>query len=178
MNNKIDKDKIKFAKVKPDAIIPSKREEDGCYDIYACFDEDVITIPPQEIRLISTGIASAFTHKYRADLRERGSSGTKGMARRAGQIDSGFRSEWFFPINNTTNKYIIITKNPLDIRLSLEQILNINVDSMFTIYPYSKAIGQIALELVPDVDIEEITYDELLKIESERGLNCLGSSNK
>jgi len=35
---------IYFAKVKQNAIIPSKREEDGCYDVYACFDEDYITI--------------------------------------------------------------------------------------------------------------------------------------
>ena len=35
---------IKFAKVKPNAKIPTKREEDAGYDIYACFDEDYITI--------------------------------------------------------------------------------------------------------------------------------------
>lgn len=177
MEYKIYKDIIKFAKVKPNAIIPTKRLEDGCYDIYACFEEETITIAPNEIKLIPTGIASAFSYKYRADLRERGGTGTKGMARRSGQIDSGFRGEWFFPINNTTNKYIVITKN-LDMKKELSKMLNIDVDTMFTIYPYAKAIGQVALELVPDVEIEEVSYEKLLNIKSERGLGCLGSSDK
>lgn len=30
---------IYFAKLKDEAIIPSKREEDGAFDVYACFDE-------------------------------------------------------------------------------------------------------------------------------------------
>ena len=33
---------IYFAKVNPKAIIPSKRVEDGAFDIYACFEEDAI----------------------------------------------------------------------------------------------------------------------------------------
>ena len=172
------KDKILFAKVRPEAIIPSKREEDGCYDIYACFDENVITICPNEIKLIPTGIASSFESKYRAELRERGSSGTKGLSRRAGQIDSGYRGEWLVPINNTTNKYIIIAKEPDVIKAELTKILNIDVDTLFTIYPYSKAIAQFALEYVPDVEVEETTYEELLNIPSERGVGKLGSSGK
>jgi hypothetical protein len=31
-----------FAKVKPDAIIPTKENENAGYDIYACFDEDLL----------------------------------------------------------------------------------------------------------------------------------------
>ena len=29
-----------FAKVKQDAVIPTKREEDAGYDIFLCFEED------------------------------------------------------------------------------------------------------------------------------------------
>jgi dUTP pyrophosphatase len=170
---------IYFSKVKPDAIIPTKREEDGCYDIYACFGEDTITICPLEIKLIPTGIASACSTKYRFALRERGSSGTKGLAYRAGQIDSGYRGEWFVPINNTTNKYIVITKDPESVKINLESILNLeDVDGLFTIYPYTKAICQVALEEVPIVNVQEITYEELKDMKSERGTNCLGSSGK
>ena len=43
---KIGRDDLYFAKVKPDAIIPSKRDEDGAYDLYACFDEDYMVIAP------------------------------------------------------------------------------------------------------------------------------------
>lgn len=45
-------------------------------------------------------------------------------------------------------------------------------------YPYEKAICQALLLPVPKIDIEEISYKELQKIESERGVGMLGSSNK
>ena len=39
---------IKFAKVRPEAIIPTKEDENAGYDIYACFSEDNLTIQPLE----------------------------------------------------------------------------------------------------------------------------------
>ena len=164
---------INFAKVKPDAVIPSKREEDGCYDVYACFDEEFIEIPPFTIKLISTGIASAFDNRFRFGIRERGSSGTKGLSFRSGQIDSGFRGEWFVPINNTTNKLIIIAKE--DYVFDNNFLLDSNY---ITLYPYEKAICQVALEEVPKVQIKEIAYEDLLNIGSDRGLGMLGASGK
>lgn len=161
-------DNIFFAKVREDAIIPSKRYEDGAYDIYANFAEDEIIIKSGEIKMIPTGIASAFSPKYRMILKERGSSGTKGMAVRCGVIDSGYRNEWFVPINNTTNKTIIISKNVTATEVTDEMVL----------YPYSKAVCQADLEIVPNVVVKEITLDELKSMESERGQGCLGSSGK
>lgn len=160
-----NKDNIYFSKLHSDAKIPTKRIGDGCYDVYACFDEDYIKIAPNEIKLIPTKIASAFSHNYRFAVRERGSSGTKGLSVRAGQIDSGYRGEWFIPINNTTKKPIYITKT---------NIINKDITS----YPYEKAIAQCALEEVPQVNITEIPYEELLEFESERGTGKLGSSGK
>lgn len=164
-------DIVYFSKVKPNATIPSKREEDGCYDVYACFDEDFMLIYPNTIKLIPTGIASAFSSKYRFDIRERGSTGTKGMSVRAGQIDSGFRGEWFIAINNTTNKPIYIAKNSAMTYLS-------EISEFATIYSYEKAICQVALEEVPKVQVEEISYDKLKNIKSERGIDMLGASGK
>ena len=43
-----------FAKTRKNAIVPSKRIEDGCYDIYACFDEEEMVIRPHKIELIPT----------------------------------------------------------------------------------------------------------------------------
>ena len=163
-------EEIFFAKVKDSAIIPKKREEDGCYDVYANFEEQYLIIMPCEIKLIPTGIASSCSSKYRFALRERGSSGTKGLSYKAGQIDSGYRGEWFVPINNTSNKPILITKCP-------EKYDKI-IQKCVTIYPYSKAICQVALEEVPKVLIKEIPYNDLLQINSDRGTGALGSSNK
>lgn len=161
-------DKIYFAKVKPDAIIPSKRDEDGAYDIYACFDDNIIEIKPHEIVLIPTGIASAFDSKYRIVFQDRGSSGVIGLKVNAGLIDSGFRGMWFVVLNNTGNKTIFIDKD-------CEK-----VEEFYTYidYPYTKAIAQAKVQEVPQVEIVEIEYEDLLAFKSERGMGSLGSSNK
>ena len=56
--------KIKFAKIKDKAIIPSKRDEDAGYDIYACLDRPYMVIMPHETKMIPTGIASACDKDY------------------------------------------------------------------------------------------------------------------
>lgn len=177
---------VKFAKVRKGAIIPSKRNEDMGLDIYACFDEDYIVIEPHETKLIPTGIASACSEDYGFVLKERGSTGSKGIALRCGVIDSGYRNEWFVGLTNTTRKTIFISK------LSEEETLNRyynNIKSKFFIkikkffrrvlvYDYSKAITQALVVPVPKLNIQEVSYDELKSIESERGMGALGSSNK
>ena len=106
-----------FAKVKPNAIIPTKKDEDAGRDVYACFDEDYIVIPSSETKLIPTGIASAMTPKYEIRLRDRGSNGSKGIHVNAGTIDSGFRGEWFVAWCNINHKDVILSK------LSLEELI-------------------------------------------------------
>lgn len=174
----IEPNTIKFAKVKPNAIIPSKKEEDAGYDIYACFDEDFIIIEPHTIKMIPTGIASAFSDDYVMVLKERGSTGTKGMAIRCSIVDSGYRGEWFVPINNTTDNFIIISKlNRNELKeLKLDDLIPLN--STTTVYPYSQAIGQALLLPVPKVKVEEVSYEDLKEIESSRGTGALGSSGK
>lgn len=178
------KNKLYFAKVKPNAIIPSKREEDGGYDLYACFEEDFIRIDPNEIKLIPTGVACAFDKDYVMLLRERGSTGTKGLSLRAGIIDSGYRNEIFVPINNTTTKIIYIAKNKESVikeERKLMYDINITEETVLqycTIYPYEKAIAQAVMVINPKLDVEELDYEELKQIESERGLGKLGSSGK
>lgn len=160
---------IKFAKVRPDAKIPTKRLEDAGLDIYACFDEQSIIIRPHTTVMIPTGIASACDTGYCFVLKERGSTGTKGIAQRCGIIDSGYRNEWFIPITNTTSNTIMIAK---------KEISDQNLNSATTIYPYEKAICQALIIPVPELDIEEYTYEELKAIPSNRGCGCLGSSGK
>lgn len=160
---------LKFAKVRESAIIPSKKVEDAGYDIYANFEDDFLVIQPNEIKMIPTGIASAFSYEFVMVLKERGSSGSKGLSVRCGIIDSGYRNEWFVPINNTSNKPIVIAKEYVESYKTIE---------FATVYPYNKAICQALLLPVPKVEVAEISYDELKKIKSERGEGCLGSSNK
>lgn len=166
---------VKFAKVKEGATIPSKRDEDMGFDIYACFDEDYIVINPHETKLIPTGIASSCDPGYGFLLRERGSTGSKGIALRAGVIDSGYRNEWFVGLTNTTKEVLFISK--LSERETYEKYYG-DIGWRSFVYPYSKAIAQALIVPVPKVTVEEISYEELKNIESERGMGALGSSKK
>jgi dUTP pyrophosphatase len=160
---------IYFAKLREGAKVPSKSKEDMGYDVYACLPEGIheIRIMPHETVIIPTGIASACSPKYGFILKERGSTGTKGMAQRCGVIDSGYRAEWFVPITNTNNIPIIITSDT--------KVFNTDVNIY---YPLNKAICQALLVEVPEVDVQELTLDKLLEIDSERGDGALGSSGK
>jgi dUTP pyrophosphatase len=178
---------IKFAKVRPEGIIPSKRDEDMGFDIYACFDEDYIVISPHETKLIPTGIASACDPGYGFLLFERGSTGSKGIARRCGVIDSGYRDEWFVGLTNTTERSLVISKlNKIETAMRMcnaynEEELMMSedeIDECILLYPYSKAIVQALIVPVPKVNREETSYEELKAIPSERGLGALGSSGK
>ena len=160
---------VRFAKVKPDAIIPSKRLEDAGMDVYACFDEDYLVIPPHTTVMIGTGIASACSVDYVFLLRERGSNGSKGLAQRAGVIDSGYRGEWFVPLTNTNRIPVVIVKQGVELPLMYNDAI---------IYPYEKGIAQALVVPVPRLAIEEMPYENLQQIPSERGTGALGSSGK
>ena len=101
---------IIFAKVKENAIIPSKEEENAGFDIYACWDgvekKDKI-IKPHTTKLIPTGIACALPINYYFQVEERGSTGSKGIKKSAGGVDSGYRGEIFVAISNVNDKYLI-----------------------------------------------------------------------
>lgn len=160
-------DDVKFARVDGSVKFPTKRDEDGCYDVYAHITEDFM-IPSHTNELVPTGLYSVFDKKYRIAIRERGSNTKANMIVMAGQIDSGYRGEWFVSIYNGNNKDIVLSNN-------VDRVF----DSGWAIYvPTSKAIAQFAVEYVPVVNLSEISVEELQKIDSERGAGALGSSNK
>lgn len=161
-----------WAKVKEEAIIPTKRKEDAGYDLYPCFEEEYIEIAPLQTKLIPLGIASAFDPDYVMILKERGSTGTKGMAQRAGVIDSGYRGEYMAPVSNL---------NPLPLRIVKQAVLatwSEEEKAGILIYPYEKAIAQGILLQMPAITSEEISLAELKAISSERNEGKLGSSGK
>lgn len=170
------KDKLYFAKVDEKAIIPSKRREDGAYDFYPL-------IKPQEtaeglvyeqylekgkVSMIGTGIASAMSSDYLLSLKsERSSVAKHGITVLAGVIDSGYRGEI----------KIMVTPLVKDILIS-SMVAEVEEHDDLVVIPYDKAIAQAVLQPVPDVEVEELKYEELLKIESERGTGGWGSSGK
>lgn len=159
---------ILIAKTRDDARIPSKRHEDAGYDVYGCFDEDVLVILPNNTVSIPTGIITAFSSDLYAQIEERGSTGSRGMSVRAGVFDSGYRGEWFIMITNVNDKPLVISRLPES---------SIDIDD-FVYYSASKAIAQFVMLPVPKTNIMETTVEDILKIESERGEGRVGSSGK
>ncbi|MBQ8425105.1 MAG: dUTP pyrophosphatase [Clostridia bacterium] len=175
----VEDNKIYFAKTRPNAVIPTKKLEDAGYDAYACFDEDYFVIEPFETRAVPTGIACAFSNKYYVQVEERSSTGKIGMKKSAGVMDSGYRGEYLIMTLNTNSKPFVISK------IKLEEM-----PDTFTVgdktyskdnivyYPYTKAICQLVLHILPNLESEIVSYEDLLKIESERGVHGFGSSGK
>ncbi len=159
---------ILFAKVRPGAVIPSKREEDSDYDLYACFEEEEFVIPAFSTRLIPTGLISAFDSGLGVKFEERGSNTKWCGIVQAGVIDSGYRGEWLCAMYNG---------NPVPVHLSkkTDEVLRLPDRVMV---PYSKAICQFHVREIPRMSIEEASPDEVLAVASERGAGRLGSSGK
>ena len=116
------------------------------------------------------GALSAEKAGYSGSRKELAVTGVKNLKVSAGVMDSGFRNEWFVCLYNGNDKPICIAKY-----LNGEQSPETK-DAI--LYPYSKAIAQALIIPVPEVRAEEIPYEELQKIPSERGMGQLGSSNK
>ncbi len=175
MSNFENGNELYFAKVYPNAIIPTKRDEDAGYDIYARENEEngYYAIEPHTTKLIPTGIASALSPDYYIQIEERGSTGSKGIKKSAGVIDSGYRDEWFIAITNTNDKYLYIAPEK-----TIKTLKDFVGETSAYYYPMEKAIAQAVVLPVPKMDVKEISYDDLKAIESERGTTSLGASGK
>lgn len=169
-------DKIYFAKVKPQAKIPDKEIYNAGVDIYPCFEDAYMIIPPHSTVLVPTGIASAIPENYYIQIYERGSTGSKGIKYSAGVIDSSYRGEWFLATTNTNDKPVLISKLDLD---SLDTAAKEVIEKAYIVYPYNKALFQGVVHCVHnELEREEISFDKLSEIPSDRGAGKLGSSGK
>lgn len=164
---------VKFAKCHPDAKIPTKRFEDAGWDLYPIIpDEEGITIYPHETIIVKTGLKSALDPAFFMKITERSSMGVRGIGVRAGIIDSGYRGEIGVVITNHNNYPIHFDSE------------NQREEDIETYYPYTeriaygKAIAQALILPVPEVEIEELTEEELNKIPSERQNGGYGSTDR
>lgn len=164
---------LKVKLVKAGATLPSKRDEDAGFDLYGLFVEDFFTLKPGDIKMCSTGISVEFPKDWVFYIAERGSTGSKGISRRCGVVDSGFRGEIFVPLNNTSNKSVVFFRYDDE---KLDKYLEENnlKKEEIVLYPISKAIAQGMLLYCPHVEIEEV-HD---LSDSLRGEGSIGSSGK
>lgn len=168
-------DKVLFAKLDENAVIPSKREDDAGYDLYACFEQDYIIIEPHTTKLIDTKIASVFSNNLVAVIKGRSSVGSKGLDVLAGIIDSNYRGEWKIALTNTNSHHVVIIKSHINQKVFKQNYLP-HQEVVF--YPYFKAVTQVLFLPVPKLEVEEITVDELNKHTSDRGNGGFGSTGK
>lgn len=161
---------VYFAKVKDEAKIPNKRDEDAGFDIYACFGEDYIKFSPFETKLIPTGIACALPKCLYLQIEERSSTGFKGLKKSAGVVDSGYRGEIFVCLYNANPVPLYISKLPFE---EIEKL-----EKKFVYISYQKAIAQAILHKISKVKIKQISHAALKAIPSLRKDGALGSSKK
>lgn len=173
MNYFEDNRALYWAKIKEKAIIPTRESENAGYDIYACFEEDFMIVKPHETLLIPTGIAWACSEDFYLQIEERSSTGSKGIKKSAGVIDSGYRGEIKIAITNSRNIPLIFSA--LDEKILLEKYPECK---KCLIYPVSKAIAQGIVHRVEKMNEQVIDYEELTKISSNRGDKGWGSSGK
>ena len=176
---KLNDNELRFARIRESARVPEKRDEDAGFDLYADFAEDFFVIGAGETRPVPTGIAVAFSQKFYAQIEERSSMAKIGIKKSGGVFDSGYRGEYLIMLYNTNKKPFIISKTSaeeLDDEFEIDGKLFKKADTI--IYPYTKAICQIVMQEIPVFDVQEISYDELKEISSERGAGRFGSSKK
>lgn len=164
-------DELIFASPFDDVITPSKKSGDAGYDIYAHFPEDYMVVQPHETKMIPTDLHTAFNENYVMILKERGSTGTKGIGQRCGVVDASFRGAIFAPVTNHNDKPLLITKETSESALEA-------LKEDYIIYPYSKAICQALMAYVPKMIPHRISMDAYAQFSTERGAGALGSSGK
>lgn len=160
--------RILFAKIRENAVIPSKRDEDSDYDLYACFEEEEFMIPAFSTRLVPTGLISAFDRHLGVKFEERGSNTKWCGIIQAGVIDSGYRGEWVCALYNGNSVPVYISKSVGEVQRLEDKVL----------VPYSKAICQFHVREIPETEIREVAAEEIYSQASARGKGKLGSSGK
>lgn len=176
---KLNDNELRFAKIRETARVPNKRDEDAGFDLYADFEEEYFVIEAGETRPVPTGIAAAFSSKFYAQIEERSSMAKIGIKKSGGVFDSGYRGEYLIMLYNTNKKPFIISKTPADELGDEFEINGVTYKKSDTIiYPYTKAICQMVMQEIPVFEVQEISYEDLKEISSERGAGGFGSSKK
>lgn len=164
------KTELKIAKINEKAILPRKRFEDAGLDIFPCLNKPFITIPAGATVTIPTGIAIACSPAFCVIAKERSSLGKLGLSLRAGVCDSGYRGEYKIMLTNTTTHAFVIDDNAKDVAIS---------DKTGTVtLPSTKAIAQLLVLPVPELDIDVLDYEQFKKLHSERGTSWDGSTDE
>ena len=103
--------KIKYTKLKENAIIPTRGSEKAAgYDLYACLEQEV-EIQPHSTCLIGTGLSFELPDNTFAAIFARSGLATKSglaPANKVGVCDSDYRGEYKIALHNHSNTPAIV----------------------------------------------------------------------
>jgi dUTP pyrophosphatase len=175
---------VKFAREHNKVPIPTRREGDCGFDIYADpkwireEHDGYLVINSLETVMIPTGLRTVIDSGYYAQIQERGSTGVKAMKYGSGVIDSSYRGVYNIVITNCSDSPIIIYDDKDEfIKTNVEYLKN-KTHEKYIDYPVSKGIAQFLILPVPKVKMTEVSVEEVLADKTERGEGKLGSSGK
>lgn len=171
--------KLKYSRENERVVKPSKTEGNAGYDLYIdpqWFDDEypngIMFVEVGETVMLPSGIRYVIDQEWYIQIQERGSTGVKAIKYGAGVGDSNYRGILNTIITNSGQKPILFaTSNAM-------KNLNKFYEEQYTIYPVEKGVSQFVILPVPKFDLVEVTIDEILSHESERGEGKLGSSGK
>ena len=124
---------VKFAKVNPNAIIPTKGSKFSAgYDLSACLDKTIM-IAPHTTRKIGTGLAIQPPEGYFGAVFARSGIATKQGLRPAncvGVCDEDYRGEYIVALHNDSNEYQLVEPNERIAQLVFLPYLNIEFEEV------------------------------------------------
>lgn len=179
---------IKFLKCNEGAIIPSKRDEDAAFDLYAIgaddggiFENNTVFIKPGQTIKFNTGLKAIIPSDVWVLLKERSSTAKTGLSIRSGVIDSGYRGEWCIMMTNCGCKNIVVT-NQYDGKPDIFITDKKNEDGSlynYWIVSFKKAIAQAVVMPKLNVTCSEIDAAEFAAApQTVRGEGGWGASGK
>ncbi len=99
---------LQIKKLRPGAKLPSRGSEQAAgYDLYACLEEDRLTIAPHTTAKVPTGLAVAIPDGYFGAVFARSGLASKQGLRPAncvGVCDSDYRGEYIVMLHNDTDQ--------------------------------------------------------------------------
>jgi dUTP pyrophosphatase len=136
------------------AKFENKHEDNAGYDLFPLQSDDVnnIVIHPNEVLKIYTGVRLAIPQGYWGEIKERGSTGVKGIEVRAGVVDCNYRGEIIVVVSNSTDA-------PIE-------------------HDLKKAIAQIVIQKYETCVLSQLDRTYFDEMKTERGDKGFGSTDK
>ena len=137
--------KIEIKKLNENAQIPTRGSQKAAgYDLYACIEEESITIPAHSTVKIGTGLAIAVPDGYFGAIFARSGLAAKQGLRPAncvGVADSDYRGEYIVALHNDTDEDKTISKNERIAQLVIMPYLSVEFDEVDTLDETERGAG-------------------------------------